>query len=161
MAADGDKGSHSDDTASANTELGTPVSCICCDEASCRRLWHSFNNYWRLLGLLLAVIAYLLIGGAIFNAVERSNELRMIEDARQEMNDSINGFVQLLTNSTNLTEEEAVNLTEQFLQLGAAAATVQSNLDAETNPIWDYSSAVFFASTVITTIGRCTLFLAN
>lgn len=151
MSADDDKGPPPDNT----SELDTPISCICCNEASCRRLWHSFNNYWKCVGLGVSVMVYLLIGGRLFNAVERPNELQMLEDARQEMNNSINEFIQLLTNSTNLTEEEAVNMTAQFLLLGEAAANAQSNLAAETNPIWDYSSAIFFASTVITTIGKC------
>lgn len=142
------------DTASTTTDLGTPISCIACNKPSCHRLWRTFNNYWQLLALFFVVFFYTLIGGAIFNAVERPNELLNIQESLVARNNAINEFVDFLTNSTNLTTEEAVNVTGMFLKLGAVAAQADATLAVEDNPIWDFASAVFFCSTVITTIGN-------
>lgn len=145
------------DTASTTTDLGTPISCIACNKPSCHRLWRTFNNYWQLLALFFVVFFYTLIGGAIFNAVERPNELLNIQESLVARNNAINEFVDFLTNSTNLTTEEAVNVTGLFLKLGAVAAQADATLAVEDNPIWDFASAVFFCSTVITTIGYGTI----
>lgn len=152
MTADGTKISEVD-AESTNTDVNTPISCTWCNKNSCRRLCCSFNNYCQLLSLFFAVLFFTLIGGVLFNAVERPNELRTIQESRVARNNAISDFTALLMNSTNLTEEVAVNLTVRFLELGQQAAIAAQSLTFEDNPIWDYSSAVFFASTVITTIG--------
>lgn len=151
MGEQGDK----DDTKSTNTNHDTPISCFWCNNDSCGRLWHSFNSYWRLAAMGVGIIVYLFIGGAIFTAAERPSELRRIEDSAAAREAAIADFTNLLLNSTNLTEEEAANFTTAFLELGQTAAQAANTLAFDANPIWDFSSAVFFCSTVITTIGRC------
>ena len=99
------------------------------------------------------MVTYILIGGVIFNAVERPNELRAIADAKEARNDSINSFAEMLANMTNLTEQDALNLTNRLLDLGRALVEAEESLAVEDSPIWDYASSVFFASTVVTTIG--------
>lgn len=145
------------DTKSTDTDLNTPISCIRCHRPSCRRLFFTFNNYWQLVGMSVIVVIYSLIGALIFNAVERPNELRQLEESRQASENAITQFVYMLTNTTNLTEEEARNTTTLFLEVGRAAAEAEANLTRANNPIWDYSSSVFFVSTVITTIGYGTI----
>lgn len=142
-----------EDTVSTSTDVDTPISCLWCNRKSCGRFWRSWNSYWQLLVLAVAVGIYLLVGGAIFNAVERPNELRRIQESAENQRNAIAEFTELLLNSTNLTQEEAENVTTRFLELGVVAAEAVENLRFEANPIWDYSSAVFFASTVVTTIG--------
>lgn len=160
MTTESDTESTHSDKASTYTDVDTPISCLWCNRRSCRTLWCSFNNsYWKLAGMFLAVLLYTLIGGAVFVAVERPNELQAIQEAREATNQSLAAFVEMLTNSTNLTVEEAQNLTVQFLELGRVAAEATESLAFEQNPIWDFSSALFFASTVITTIGTlCSIF---
>jgi len=100
-------------------------------------------------GLLL----YTLFGGLIFNLVERPAEIQSILDSQEIINSSIAEIVDVLVNSSNLTVEEAQNVTQQILALGSRVAEATEGLNLETTPIWDFSSAIFFASTVITTIG--------
>ena len=148
-----DKDSTNSDTLSTGTDVDTPISCIWCNKQSCRRLGHTFNSYWQLVGLYFGVLFYVLIGALLFTAIERPNEIRNIEESQIARNNSINNFIEFLTNSTNLTEEQATNFTERFLELGRLAAEAERNLSVAENPIWDYASALFFVSTVITTIG--------
>ena len=142
------------DTKSTDTDLNTPISCIRCNRPSCKRLVFTFNNYWQLAAMSVTVVIYSLIGAVIFNAIERPNELRQLEESKQASEDAISQFVYMLTNTTNLTEEEARNTTDLLLQIGRAAAEAEANITRANNPIWDYSSSLFFVSTVITTIGE-------
>ena len=139
----------------SDKDVSTPISCILCRRKSCKKCWCSFNHYWRLVVKFFVLFFYLLLGGAIFNAVERPNELREIEEVQKTRIESVNSLVQLLQNHTNLTEAEVKNLTTSIIALGEAAS---KTLLAEQSPIWDFSSAIFFVSTVVTTIGECFYF---
>ena len=145
----------SDEVKSIDTDIDTPVSCFCCKKSSCRRLWHSCNSYWQLLSMAVLVTVYSVFGAIIFSTVERPNELRRIEESEAARNAVMTNIMDFLLNSTNLnlTEEEAVNLTSFFLELGQATAEVSDALFFGTNPLWDFPGAIFFSTTVITTIG--------
>ena len=144
-----DKGS---DTASIDSNVSSTVSIFCsCDRQSCRKFWCGFNSYWRLTTLFFAVAFYLTFGGIIFSAVEGSNEQMRIQQVQKDRINAFNNLTELLMNLTNMTEEEARNATFALVILGEIASR---SIPAELNPIWDYSSAFFFSSTVITTIGE-------
>lgn len=142
-----------DDSKSTGTDIDTPISCFWCDRESCWRLWRSFNRYWKLAVACAAVFLYVLLGGILFSAAERPSELRRIEESEVVREQAISDLFNMLLNSTNVTEEEARNLTVALLALGRTAAEAARNLSFDANPIWDFSSAIFFSSTVITTIG--------
>ena len=103
------------------------------------------------------------MGGALFTALEKPNETRSIKEAQVARNSAITdlemqvaSFVNLLVNATNLSREEAENLTRTVVSLSQRVSEANQTIPAEINPIWDFSSAVFFASTVVTTIGKLT-----
>ena len=131
-----------------------------CDAACCRQCCCSWNKYWKALVWLVVVIVYLGFGGLFFVLAESPNEQRMIREAQAErqmaqqaLNQSRDTFVERIVNVSNLTYGEAENLTDGIVALATRLATASQQLPAETNPIWEYGPAVFFASTVITTIG--------
>ena len=150
-----------EDTLSVLTDADTPISCLWCKRDSCRRLWHSYNSYWQVGSGFTFIIFYTLLGGLLFNTVERPNEIRVLEEAQQARNKTIQEFIELMLNSTNLTEAEAVNLTNSLIELGRTAAEASDALLLSSNPLWDFSSALFFSTTVITTIGRTTMSIAS
>ncbi len=105
--------------------------------------------------LFSSIMIGLIFGGAgVFTAFERSNELQRIEDSKVLLNQTMMNVVELLTNQTDLTDMEAIALTERLLDFGRIAADARENLALEENPIWDYSSGLFFCVTVLTTIGK-------
>ena len=59
------------DSSSIHSNVSATVS-ICCScssrRPSCKKFWCGFNNYWRLLIMLLVVVFYLLLGAVIFGA---------------------------------------------------------------------------------------------
>ena len=141
------------DNISTGTNPELPISCFACRKNSCRRFWCSNNKYWQSLQIFNGLVVFLFIGAAIFSALERPQELQRIEDSRVAVNETITAIVDLLTNRTNLTDEEAINLTDQLVEFGGRIAEASKNFNLEENPIWTWSSALFFCITVVTTIG--------
>lgn len=143
------------DNVSRDTNVMVPVSCIACNKNSCRRCWCSYNKYWILVNLLCSgIMSYLFVGGSIFQSLERPNERQMIEDSRLALNQTQMEMVDLLMSQTNISMEAAENLTVKLLEFGRTAAQATEVLTLEENPLWEeWSSAIFFAATVITTIG--------
>lgn len=122
-----------------------------CSRAYCTRLFCQMNIYWQTLILFAIVVLYLLIGGAIFLALEQPAEIRRNEELmtiNATYYRALESVSVQLANLTNLTVSEA----ENFLRIiGEAAINVSSDLPTNN---WDYGSAVFFATTVVTTIGN-------
>ena len=142
------------------SEGESSVGCSRCDAKRCKRCCCSWNIYWKALVWLSVVTVYLGFGGLFFLLAERPFEQRQIADVQREremagqaLNQSRNTFIELLLNSSNLTYEAASNMTDGVIGLASRLAEASQELPAETNPIWEYGPAVFFASTVITTIG--------
>lgn len=137
------------------------VACSRCDAKRCKQCCCSWNIYWKALVWLTVVILYLGFGGLFFLLAEGPNEQRMIAEVQRQreaaglaFNQSRNNFIELLLNSSNLTYEVAANLTDGVFTLATRLAEASQEVPAEINPIWEYGPAVFFASTVITTIGK-------
>ena len=99
---------------------------------------------------MFVILLYILLGGILFNLLERPRELQDIEDTQNARKQAFDDFVQFLVNSTNVTQEIAVNLTATLVEV---ARYVIKTVPAELDPIWDYPSAVFFCSNIVTSIG--------
>ena len=137
------------ESGSDTSSMNTPISCIVCKQDSCKRFWCSYNRYCSLVVFGFILFIYLVIGASIFTALERPNELRSIEERQQSQAEAVDNIIQYLVNNTNMTEAEAMNETVLMFSLGVAVCA-----SLPTPQIWDFSSAFFFVSTVVTTIGK-------
>lgn len=102
---------------------------------------------------------YLLLGGLCFYALEGPAEQAEMERMAAErinsvaaLNEQLNNFTQFLVSAANLTEAEATNLTNTLVAVAQRVANADVN-ETVADPVWEYASAIFFASTVVTTIG--------
>ena len=125
-----------------------------CNKACLTRLCCSINIYWKTVILLIVVLVYLFIGGAIFSALERPNEIRNNQaeiDANKTYFNLLETVVDLLVNNSNYTRENATKVIRAI----ADAAIGASDVSPSNN--WEYGPSIFFAITVITTIGYGTI----
>ena len=115
------------------------------------------------MAVLGVLVAYLLLGGLFFLLAESPNEMATVEriqlerrEARQALSDFRTTFDRYFANLTNQSEtrREIRNRTEILVELALRFALANQTIRSETDPTWDYASSVFFASTVITTIGE-------
>lgn len=121
-----------------------------CSREYLTRTCFTMNIYWRTLILFGVVVVYLIIGGAIFTALERPNEQRQNQaniEANETLTRQFNLTVEFLTANSNLSEEAVINLLRNISNLSMAAA------DITTTDNWVFASSTFFATTVVTTIG--------
>ena len=116
------------------------------------------------------LVAYLLLGGLFFFAVERPNEMAKVEqvqlerlEARQALDEFRKTLDRYFANLTNRSEtrEGIRNRTDILIELAKRVAVTSRTIRAERDPTWDYASSVFFASTVVTTIGECDALLVT
>ena len=118
--------------------------CECNKSCLVKHLCH-MNVYWRCLILFGVVMIYLLLGGVIFSALERPNEMRQNEEAEASYNQTIGVVVDFLVDDSNFSREAAMNLVNNI--------TMRTS-DATAGENWLYASSVFFAVTVVTTVGK-------
>ena len=121
---------------------------LCC----CR-----WNDHWHLLVLSVVLSVYLCAGAGIFVQLEGPAEHARIRDAITNRTRLIEARAHIVGNITatgSLTEQEALELVFMIGNISAADAT----LDFSRN--WEYGPAIFFATTVITTIGTSTCLYA-
>ncbi|NP_001295560.1 potassium channel subfamily K member 16-like [Amphimedon queenslandica] len=121
-----------------------------CSRAYFTRLFCNLNIYNQAFILFALVMTYILVGGAIFLAFELPAETKRneaITAANETYIRAFNNIVDQLVNFTNLTEEEAMALVRRVAQ-----SAIDASNNQPTNN-WEYGSAIFFATTVITTIG--------
>ena len=129
-----------------------PLSCLKCNKDSCRRCWCTCNKYWQSVVVFGFILGYLALGATVFYAIERPEEEDRIEAAESDVTSSFESIVSLLTTNTNATDELARNLTDEILTFSGTYIEANDILDPD-NPNWEWTSSLFFASTVITTIG--------
>uniref|UniRef100_UPI00358F3548 potassium channel subfamily K member 13 n=1 Tax=Myxine glutinosa TaxID=7769 RepID=UPI00358F3548 len=118
---------------------GTGGSCYCCCCCCCYSVLGSEDNV-RFALLALIILAYLLGGAAVFSALELPTEL----ETRQRWRSVEAAFAE--RHNVNRSEITA------FLRAFEQAALTGAHSDA-LRPRWDFSGALYFVGTVVSTIG--------
>lgn len=123
---------------------------------SCVRLIQSHKSTWYFFILVLGYILYLIFGAVVFSSVELPYEDRL----RQELRTIKKLFLQ---DNECLSEERLEEFLEKALEASNYGVSILNNASANWN--WDFTSSLFFASTVLSTTGesvigllKCTAF---
>ncbi|XP_030622519.1 potassium channel subfamily K member 6 [Chanos chanos] len=96
-----------------------------------------------LAGFILFYITYLLLGGLVFSAIERPVE----ENLKADLNTLKAQFLnQSCVNATALE-----NFLEKVLKANKYGVSILRNASVNSN--WDLASSLFFANTLVTTVG--------
>lgn len=152
------------------TASGPPISDDDTDLETMERKYITYAK--RILphvGLVLLLFAYLLVGATIFHAIEgpnelaqRDNELRTIFGLRDDFQDHIWNITQDIDNRISREAFNSINQ-EYFEQLVKNIFISYRNQFINENHLtnstkgegllWTYPNSIFFATTVITTIG--------
>ncbi|KAL8585117.1 hypothetical protein ACOMHN_013133 [Nucella lapillus] len=104
------------------------------------------SNTVRLVALTIFHLLYLIIGAAIFAAIEGPGETKLKQDLRKTRDDfrlQVRGCV---------TEEELERFIEQVVKAANRGVSATRNATLS-EPNWSFGQAFFFATTVLTTIG--------
>ncbi|XP_042295102.1 potassium channel subfamily K member 1-like [Sceloporus undulatus] len=98
-------------------------------------------------GLLLASYGlYLLVGAAVFSGLEGPPERALLGSLQRDRLALLEDF------QACLSEERLARLVEQVLEAGSYGISGLGNLSG--SGTWDFSSAVFFTASVLTTTGK-------
>ncbi|XP_038830985.1 potassium channel subfamily K member 1-like isoform X2 [Salvelinus namaycush] len=111
---------------------------------SCVRLIESHKSTWYFLFLVLGYILYLIFGAVVFSSVELPYE----DLLRQELRTIKKQFLQ---DNECLSEERLEEFLEKALEASNYGVSILNNASANWN--WDFTSSLFFASTVLSTTG--------
>ncbi|XP_061545882.1 potassium channel subfamily K member 1b [Phycodurus eques] len=112
--------------------------------SSCVRLIQSHKSTWYFVILLLGYILYLIFGAVVFSSVELPYE----DALRHEL---MAMKTQFLRDNECITEESLERFLREALEASNYGVSILNNTDAKWN--WDFTSALFFASTVLSTTG--------
>ncbi len=99
----------------------------------------------RLCALVVFYLVYLLIGAAVFSAIEYTNEKRLIDELRARRHE----FLQ--KNKQCLADADLEAFIARIVQANSRGIAAISDLTVAPN--WSFGQAVFFSGTVLTTIG--------
>lgn len=117
------------------------------------------------IGLFLLTCTYTLIGASIFYSIERPNEMESKKQKLSDLSRNRLAFLDYMWNLSRSSEitaaewkaegsERLLNVTDQlfisFDKFFLTSAEVKNNTPTV---IWTFSTAIFFAVTVVTTIG--------
>ncbi|KAK6489258.1 potassium channel subfamily K member 1b [Huso huso] len=111
---------------------------------SCVRLIQSNTSTWYFFFLVLGYVLYLIFGAMVFSSVELPYEDLLRQDLR-------NVKRQFLQENECLSEERLEEFLGKALEASNYGVSVLNNATANWN--WDFTSALFFASTVLSTTG--------
>ncbi|XP_075933288.1 potassium channel subfamily K member 1b [Anarhichas minor] len=111
---------------------------------SCVRLIQSHKSTWCFVSLVLGYILYLVFGAVVFSSVELPYE----DLLRQELRAIKKQFLQ---ENECLSEERLERFLKKALDASNYGVSILNNASANWN--WDFTSALFFASTVLSTTG--------
>lgn len=104
----------------------------------------AFRSCFVLGGFILAYITYLILGALIFSAIERPVE----ETLKSDLNSLKAEFLNL--SCINATALES--FLDRVLKANKYGVSVLENASLRTN--WDLASSLFFANTMVTTVGE-------
>ncbi|XP_062286612.1 potassium channel subfamily K member 1b [Scomber scombrus] len=111
---------------------------------SCVRLIQSHKSMWYFVSLVLGYLLYLIFGAVVFSSVELPYEDLLRQDLRAMKK-------QFLLENECLTEEHLERFLKKALDASNYGVSILNNASANWN--WDFTSALFFASTVLSTTG--------
>lgn len=112
---------------------------------SCVRLIQSNKSAWYFLFLVLGYVLYLLFGAVVFSSVELPYE----DLLRQELREMKRQF---LRENECLSEERLEVFLSKALDASNYGVSILNNASSNWN--WDFTSSLFFASTVLSTTGE-------
>lgn len=112
--------------------------------SSCGRILEQRRSACVFLGLLLAYAVYLVVGAAVFSALERPAEQDLRDDLRSLR-------TKFLADHPCVRDAELEVFLEKIMGASNYGVSVLNNASGRVN--WDFTSALFFASTVLTTTG--------
>lgn len=101
---------------------------------------------WYFASLLLGYVLYLVFGAVIFSSVELPYE----DLLRQELRALKQRFLQ---ENECLSEERLERFLKKALDASNYGVSILNNASVNWN--WDFTSSLFFASTVLSTTGEC------
>lgn len=102
---------------------------------------------WYFVCLVIIYVLYLIFGALIFSSVELPYE----DDLRDELRAVKQQFLQ---ENDCISDERLEKFLVRVLEANNYGVSVLNN--ASTNRNWDFTSALFFASTVLSTTGKLT-----
>ena len=135
-------------SSSPQAEEGEDPWCEC-NKDCFRKHVFQVNVYWRTLGLAVILSIYLLIGAAVFQALEQPNERKeneAIAKSSEMYTQLLENFTTIVSNSTNLTHQEIIDTITNLTTASLGATATESHN-------WEFASSLFFVITVVTTIG--------
>lgn len=94
----------------------------------------------RTLSLIVCTFTYLLVGAAVFDALE--------SDSEQRQRDTVQMLKEKLMTKYNMSDKDYIVL----------EAVVIKSIPHKAGYQWKFAGAFYFATTVITTIGKSTYF---
>lgn len=103
------------------------------------------KSTWYFLSLIVGYVLYLIFGAVVFSSVELPYE----DLLRQELRTLKKQFLQ---ENECLSEERLERFLKTALEASNYGVSILNNASANWN--WDFTSALFFASTVLSTTGR-------
>lgn len=113
---------------------------------SCVRLIQTHKSTWYFASLVLGYFLYLVFGAIVFSSVELPYE----DLLRQELRAVKQQFLQ---ENECLSEERLERFLKKALEASNYGVSILNNASVNWN--WDFTSALFFASTVLSTTGEC------
>lgn len=113
--------------------------------SSCVRLVERHRSAWCFGLLVLGYLLYLVFGAVVFSSVELPYE----DLLRQELSTLKRRFVE---EHGCLSEQQLESFLARVLEASNYGVSVLSNASGNWN--WDFTSALFFASTVLSTTGK-------
>ncbi|XP_069000986.1 potassium channel subfamily K member 1b [Embiotoca jacksoni] len=111
---------------------------------SCVRLIQSHKSTWYFVSLVLGYLLYLVFGAVVFSSVELPYEDQLRQDLRAIKK-------QFLQDNECLSEDRLERFLKKALEASNYGVSILNNASANWN--WDFTSALFFASTVLSTTG--------
>lgn len=108
------------------------------------RVVDGYKSTWFFLILALSYVLYLIFGALVFSAVELPYEKELRQQLRTEKQ-------QFLQDNECVSEEKLEEFLMRALEASNYGVSVLQNVSINWN--WDFTSALFFASTVLSTTG--------
>ncbi len=108
--------------------------------------WKMKKQNVRTLSFIFSTFTYLLVGAAIFDALESQTEEATLKRLVQNENEVKTRF--------NISNDEWVQLEDLMKNIHLSPTQTFSSFLNQSSPQWKFTGAFYFSLTVITTIGE-------